>query len=162
MMDKESDVPASCRFPKEEILDKFRRYFTNSISWEIALAIYEGFKKIYIYGVDMAQDSEYAFERPSVEYFCGYAEGAGIELVVPEKSDLLKSAWLYPFEDDSPIRTKIETRRGELRGRLNNVSMTEQQARDERMQLVGALENMNYMSRAYMTCIKEQGLFNRK
>ena len=49
LMDRESDVPVSCKFPKDLLLGKFRRYFTNSISWEIALAIYEGFKKIYIY-----------------------------------------------------------------------------------------------------------------
>lgn len=162
MMDKEPDIPASCKFPKEELLDTFRRYFTNSISWEIALAIHEGFKKIYIYGVDMAQDSEYAFERPSVEYFCGFAEGRGIELVVPEKSDLLKSAWLYPFEDDSPIRTKLGTRRDELRQRMNQISMTEQQTHDERMQLLGALENMNYCERAYLTSIKDQALWSRR
>jgi len=159
MMDREPDIPYSCRFPKEQLLDKFRRYFTNSISWEIALAIYEGFKKIYIFGVDMAQDSEYAFERPSVEFFCGYAEGVGIELIVPEKSDLLKSAWLYPFEDDSPIRTKFQTRRKELRGRLNNCAMQEQQLHDERLQLLGALENMNYVEKAYLTSIKDQALW---
>lgn len=162
MMDREADVPCSCKFPKEQLLDKFRRYFTNSISWEIALAIHEGFKKIWIYGVDMATDGEYSFERPSVEYFCGYAEGAGIELVIPEKSDLLKSAWLYPFEDDSPIRTKIEARKVEIRNRLNNASFQEQQLHDERMQLIGALDNMAYMKRAYMDNIKDSGLFNRK
>jgi len=162
MMEKYNDIQCSCLFPKQQLLDKFRRYFTNSISWEIALAIYEGFKKIYIYGVDMAQDSEYAFERPSVEFFCGYAEGAGIEVVVPEKSDLLKSAWLYPFEDDSPIRTKLQTRREELRTRVGQSAMLEQQTHDERMQLIGALENMNYCERAYLTSIKDQALWGRK
>jgi hypothetical protein len=151
MMEREKDVPASCAFPKDQLLDMFpRRYFTNSISWEIALAIYENFKKIYVYGVDMAQDSEYEFERPSVEYFCGYAEGKGIQLVIPEKSDLLKAGFLYPFEDSSPIKTKLQSRRQELRQRMNNAAAVEQNSRDERMQLLGALENMNYVERAYL------------
>ena len=158
MQNKEPDIPCSVEFPVNEILGKFRRYFTNSISWEIALAIYEGFKKIYIFGVDMAQDSEYSFERPSVEYFCGYAEGAGIELVVPEKSDLLKSMWLYPFEQDAPIKTKIESRRNELRSRVQNCGMNEQGLHDERMQLLGALDNMNYIERAWINSIKDQVL----
>lgn len=161
MMERNQDVPASCMFPKEQLLDTFRRYFTNSISWEIALAIYEGFKKIYIFGVDMAQDSEYSYERPSVEYFCGFAEGRGIELVIPEKSDLLKSAWLYPFEDDSPIRTKFAQRRFELRNRMNNAAAASQQHHDEHMQIVGALENMNYIERSMTDSIKDQGLFGR-
>jgi len=159
MQNKEPDIPCSVEFPKDAILSKFRRYFTNSISWEIALAIYEGFKKIYIFGVDMAQDGEYAFERPSVEYFCGYAEGAGIDLVVPEKSDLLKTMWLYPFEQDAPIKTKIESRRFELRNRAQECNMHESQLHDERMQLLGALDNMNYIEKTWVSSIKEQGLF---
>ena len=162
MMEKQDDVLVSCAFPKDQLLDKFRRYFTNSISWEIALAIYEGFKKIYIYGVDMAQDGEYMFERPSVEFFCGYAEGAGIELVIPEKSDLLKSAWLYPYEDDAPIKTKFTSRRQELRQRLQQSSMGAQAAHDEHMQILGALENMNYVERSYLTSIKDQALWNER
>ena len=163
MMDREEDIPVSCKFPAKLLIEHFnRRYFTNSISWEIALAIYEGFKKIHIYGVDMAQDSEYAFERPSVEYWMGVAEGSGIKVVLPEKSDLLKSAWLYPYEDDSPIRTKINTRRKELRERMNQVAANEQMAHDERMQLLGALENMNYMERAYLTSIKDQALWGKR
>lgn len=160
MMKREDDVPVSCEFPKDLILKYFKRnYFTNSISWMIALAILEEFKKIYVFGVDMAQDTEYGFERPSVEYFCGYAEGKGIRLVIPEKSDLLKSAWLYPFEDDAPIRTKIGSRRKELRDRLNVCSMQEQQMHDERMQLLGALENMQYIERSWMTSIKDQAMW---
>lgn len=158
MQDKEPDIPCSVKFPKDEILSKFRRYFTNSISWEIALAIYEGFKKIFVYGVDMAQDTEYMYERPSVEYFCGYAEGAGIELVIPQKSDLLKSMWLYPFEEDSPMKIKIESRRNELRGRAQNCGMNEQALHDERMQLLGALDNMGYIERSFMANSKELGM----
>lgn len=107
-------------------------------------------------------NSEYAFERPSVEYWMGYAEGAGAKLVLPEKSDLLKSAWLYPYEDDSPIRTKFTSRRNELQKRVQEVSFGEQQAHDERMQLVGALENMSYVERAYLTSIKDQALWGRR
>ena len=151
MQKREPDVPMSIEFPKDEIIRHFGRYFTNSISWEIALAIMEGFKKIYVYGVDMAQDGEYMFERPSVEYFLGWARGAGIDLVIPQKSDLLKTAWLYPYEDDAPMRIKFESRRGELRDRVQAAAMNEQNAHDERMQLLGALENMNYVERSWLS-----------
>jgi len=155
MQNKEPDVPMSVEFPKDMIVEKFGNYFTNSISWEIALAIHEGFEKIYIFGVDMAQDSEYSFERPSVEYFIGIARGAGINVVVPEKSDILKTMWLYPFEDSAPFRAKIEARRIELRERLQSHSMQEQQHRDSRNQLMGALENMNYIAKTWENAQKE-------
>lgn len=151
MQKREPDVPSSVEFPKDMLMAEFGRYFTNSISWEIALAIHEGFKTIYIFGVDMAQDSEHAYERPSVEFFCGWARGAGINLVMPQKSDLLKTAWIYPYEDDAPMRIKFQSRRGELRDRINQAGMTEQNAHDERMQLMGALENMNYIEKAWIS-----------
>ena len=144
------DVPCAIAFPTELILSKFRRYFTNSISWEIALAILEGFKEIHIFGVDMAQDGEYAFERPSVEYFIGLAEGAGIKVVIGEKSDLLFSTFVYPFESTSRLRTKMTTRRNELRARANQVYAQKNQMEQEHAAMIGALENMNYMERAWL------------
>jgi hypothetical protein len=76
-------------------------------------------KKIAIYGVDMAvgwykrsngQDAlqnEYASQRPSCEWTIGIVDGlrmAGIdiELILPEKSSLLKKFSLYGFEDIDP------------------------------------------------------------
>jgi hypothetical protein len=149
MQRHEPDIPMSVPFPVNELLTKFRRYFTNSISWMIALAIWEKFSTIAVYGVDMAQDSEHMYERPSVEYFMGYAEGAGSKLVLPEKSDLLKSMFLYPFEDSAPFRTKISSRRNELRNRIQQFALNEQGAHDSRMQLVGAVDNMNYILQSW-------------
>jgi len=155
MQEKNQDIPMSVEFPKDLIIKKFGKYFTNSISWMIALAILEGFKTIYIYGVDMAQDDEFAFQRPSCEYFIGWAKGAGINVVIPAKSDLLKAAWLYPYEDDSAFKLKCDTRRQELQQRIHQAANTEQQSRDTRMQLIGANENMRYVEKAFCNTITE-------
>jgi hypothetical protein len=149
MQKQEPDVPMSIPFPRDEIVHEFGQYFTNSISWEIALAIQEGFEQIHIYGVDMATDEEYQDQRPSCEYFIGWARGRGIKVHVPTESDLLKAFWLYPFEDDSQFRGKIEGRRKELRTRVNQLANQEQGAHDTRLQMLGALENMNYVKRAF-------------
>lgn len=150
------DIPCSVALPKDLVLSNFRRYFTNSISWMLAMAILEGFKTIHLYGVDMAQDSEYIYERPSVEYFLGYVEGRGIRLVLPEKSDLLKAMWLYPYEDESVMRVKIETRRNELRARVQHLSSEEINAHDQRLMCSGALENMNYIEQNWVKSAKMQ------
>lgn len=170
MQKKEPDIPMSVRFPVEAFFKVFPRYFTNSISWELATAIletmqaralgFQGFTDIYIFGVDMATDSEYAFERPCVEYHIGWAKGLGINVHVPQKSDLLKSMWLYPYEDSSPMRTKIQSRRAELRDRINNLAIQEQNSRDARNQLIGACENMNYIEMGWMNSAKEINLTN--
>jgi hypothetical protein len=103
-------VPNAVEFPLAKILERFpRRYFTNTVSWMIALALLEGFKTIAIYGVDMAVSStllganEYAHQRPSCEYFIGIAEGLGVEVVVPPESDLLKTNFMYAIEEPQEI-----------------------------------------------------------
>ena len=143
MQEHNPEIPMSVRFPKEKIIDEFGTYFTNSISWEIALAIQEGFEKIYLYGVDMATHSEYAYERPSVEYFLGWAKGRGIDIMIPQRSDLLKTLWLYPYEDTAPFRTKCTSRLEELNKRANMLHMQEQQSHDLRVNAIGKLELMN-------------------
>jgi hypothetical protein len=143
MQEKNPEIPMSVRFPKEKILEEFGSYFTNSISWEIALAIMEGFKEIHLYGIDMATSSEYSYERPSVEFFLGWAKGRGIKIIVPQKSDILKTLWLYPYEDSAPFRTKCVARKKELNKRSNMMHMQEQDAHDKRVSAIGKLDLMN-------------------
>ena len=111
-------IPAEIPYPKQEIVEQFGSYFTNTVSWLIAFAIREGFEEIGIYGVDMAQDalldSEYAYQRPSCEYFIGIAAGLGISVFIPPGSDLLRASHLYGFESGDTIRQKYEARMREL------------------------------------------------
>lgn len=158
MQQLEQDVPMSIPFPWTDMIKEFGDYFTNSISWEIALAIKEGFEAIHIYGVDMSQDDEYSSQRPSCEYFIGLARGKGISVHVPAKSDLLKTMWVYPLEDDAKFRVKIDGRRVELRQRCNQLSAEEQACRDQRMQLLGALENMNYIEKCWCGTAQEMAV----
>jgi hypothetical protein len=96
------DVPNSVKYPYDEINDMVgatdpcgRDYFTNSVSFMIALAIYEGFDEIHLYGVDMAVGSEYEQQRPSCEFWVGFGKGRGIKFYIPEQSDLIKTLVVY-------------------------------------------------------------------
>ncbi len=156
------DWPTAYAYPKDAILETFKhlsggRYLTNSISWMIAMAIAEGATHIAIYGVDMAQGTEYAAQRPSCEYWLGIAEGAGIKVYLPETSDLLKCGSLYGAEDDTFLFTKTKDREKELKARLaalaqqqQMVSQQGQEFRDAQNQLMGALETTAYF-RTVMT-----------
>jgi hypothetical protein len=81
------------------------RYFTNSISFMIAYAVYEGlvcghqWDEIHVYGVDMAVGDEYIAQRPSCEYWIGIAEGMGVKVYIPDASDLCKTTFLYAWEE---------------------------------------------------------------
>ena len=64
-------------------------YLTSSIAQELALAIHEGYEEIWLVGVDLNTDSEYAWQKPGVEYMLGLAAGRGIKVVLPDNCPLL-------------------------------------------------------------------------
>lgn len=136
--------PTSRAFPKDAIVEAFGRYFTNSISWMIAQAIYEGATDIHVYGVDMAQGSEYAAQRPSCEYFLGLAAGRGINVYIPPTSDLLKVSAMYGIEDDSALRIKLDERAKELEQRLQQLQGQYNMIEKQIHQVLGARENTSY------------------
>lgn len=93
------DIPNSIPFPRKVLEDAYGAYYTNTISWEIALATHIGVDEIHIYGVNMATEIEYSSQRPSCEYYIGLARGKGIKVYIPPESDLLKCFYQYGFED---------------------------------------------------------------
>lgn len=160
MQQKVDDVPNSVAYPLERIIKKFGNYFTNSISYMLALAIDEGYEEIHIYGVDMAQGTEYAHQRPSCEYFIGLARGMGINVVVPKQSDLLKTAYLYGFEAPAhdEMKRKYKERLNELNKRLQYIESEEIKALTqsgfsqlvrEKYFLLGALEDTEFYLRQW-------------
>jgi hypothetical protein len=96
-------------YPVAEIIETFRcSYFTNTVSYMIALAMYEEAQEIGVWGVDMAVHQEYREQRPSCEYWLGLAEGRGIKISLPEVCELLKTSVLYGYDlvtaDDDKMR----------------------------------------------------------
>lgn len=100
MQAKHPDVPTSIEYPLEKMMAEYGDYFTNSISYMLALAIHEGAQEIGIYGVDMSASEEYGIQRPSVEYYLGIARGRGIKLDIHPACDLLKARFLYGYESE--------------------------------------------------------------
>jgi len=89
-MQKENFLnPHIKKYPLIEVIDYIGDYFNSSIAYMIALAIYEGCDEIGIWGVDMTDSEEYAYQRPNAEYLLGLAHGLGINLSIPEQSSLL-------------------------------------------------------------------------
>jgi len=69
-------------FPMREILRMFpTMFYSNTIAYEIAYALYKGFDKIYFYGIDMMTNETYVQEKGGVEYWMGVALGMSVERV---------------------------------------------------------------------------------
>lgn len=163
--------PSSVRFPADEIKARFGTYLTNSISWMVAYAITQvewavgDGAEIGIYGVDMAvggkDGGEYAFQRPSCEYFIGIARGMGIDVTIAPASDLLKSANVYG-EPDSPLRTKMLDRQAEMAERLDAAAREREQAAAKVRQMdslidqiKGATDTIDYFIGAWFTPVND-------
>ena len=159
MVKKFPQVPNSVVYPLNKILKEFgqyfvnpdhAKYFTNSISYMVALAIVEGFEEIHIYGVDMATsavDNEYAKQRPSCEFWLGVAVGRGIKIHIPDESDLLKTKFMYGFEDDKKhaYETKLEQTVADLTARKDQAVNQKAQWHNHEMQYTGALQALKEM-----------------
>ena len=142
MQKKWDQIPNSVEYPIKEILQSMGGYFTNTISYEIALAIYEGATEIGIWGVDMAVGTEYAHQRPSCEYFLGVAKGLGINIFVPAEADLLKTRFLYGFQEQEKTawEKKVNKMMASMHQRMIDAENQERQSFMKKQQYIGALE----------------------
>ena len=146
------DIPNSIPFPREFLLTKFRRYFTNTISWQIALALAMGYKEIHLYGINMANDEEYKSQRPSVEYFVGLAEGLGVKVFIPEECDICKSWYDYGF--DQELTSVMAKRLGhfleENRAKQGNAQKAAEQNIAVMHQAIGMVNATDYIMKAFI------------
>ena len=126
------DVPGAVTFLLHEILDWFAseyklnrfqkghfifEYFTSTINMMVALALYENFERIELFGFEMSSKEEYAYQKPATEFWLGIALGRGVEVYLPEGCALLgESEKIYGYEK-TPGFTQMhaEIRLNELR-----------------------------------------------
>ena len=104
-------VPKSLEFPFEELIQVFGApYFSCTASWQLALGIAMGYKRIDLWGIDMTEDKEYAYERPCVEYYIGVARGMGVTVGLPDTTALCSAPFIYGMTDiDSQPWRRMET-----------------------------------------------------
>lgn len=145
------DCPTAQEYPLAAIRGKWGEYFTCSFSYMIAYAIEAGATDILICGAELAQDSEYAYQRPSVEYWVGICRGLGINVAIPEISDLCKSAQLYGYETAGGGSAQMNqfmkcnlARTDELAKRSDLIQQEIAAKNHELHVLSGALENLRW------------------
>lgn len=139
-------------------------YFTNSISWMLAVAIMELVPggpgtpcvkgaEIGVWGVDMmmagGQGSEYGYQRPSCEWLLGWARAAGVRVVIPDESDLLHTAFTYGDHKSSVFRNKLDEHRSELSQRLASIVAEKNRLAFGEAELNGAVNTLDWLRRAW-------------
>lgn len=85
-------------YPYNEIMTYFKTdYFSNSLSWMIAYAIWDGYDIIRLSGCDMLEGGEYQLEKGGMEYWIGRAIGMGREVIIDQPSSLLTTINHAPY-----------------------------------------------------------------
>ena len=83
-------------YPIDEIQDHFRtRFFGNSICYMIAYALYMGYERIVLWGCNIKPgpaDEPIVKNHPGIEFWLGYAMGAGVEVQVQGDSYIMRFA----------------------------------------------------------------------
>lgn len=101
------DIPSSVKYPLKEIQNDLiniergelpvKNLFTSSFNFQIALALYEGYERLEIYGVSLLGGGEYAYQREAMAYWLGKADGMGVEVWLPDTCALLVEP-LYGYD----------------------------------------------------------------
>jgi len=159
------EIRASRRLPIEDLIGKFGSYFfTSSIAIMIACAIDEILEErklhaaagtqapdshIGLWGVDMAANEEYGYQRAGCQHFLLLASDLGIKVIVPPESDLLRPMPIYGIVEHSHWFIKMTKRREELNARLNAAQHNAQRFNDDAHFLRGALDDLSYQMQTW-------------
>ena len=101
MQDVYEDVPASVKYPINEIIEHLLptlknelgeqvESFTSTAAYAIALAVHLGYKKIELYGIEATSDTEYFRQKPGILFWVGIATGYGVHVQTHSQSLLIK------------------------------------------------------------------------
>lgn len=75
------DLPSIKAYPYKEVCDFFgTNYFSDSVCYMIAYALYKGYEEIHTYGVNLILANEYTEERPGLEFWLGMAHARGVRM----------------------------------------------------------------------------------
>ena len=151
--DPPPEVPNAKAYPVEEMVEKYGPYFmTSSLSWMFAMALETpGVTDIGLWGVDMSAQEEYEAQKSGCQYFITLATQRGIKVTVPPESDLLQPNYLYGVAENSPMMIKLTARREELQQRKAAAEQRFEQAKCETHFLNGALDDLDYMVKTWVT-----------
>jgi len=118
MQDDNEDVPGCVRFPLEDMMIG-KPYLTSTLAHMLYYAIFfYPDADIELYGFEAESNTEYAAQRPCIEYWVGYGRGLGMSIEAPG-SGLLKGRH-YAYDDyDQGYRSRLEMRKQALHIQLN-------------------------------------------
>ncbi len=158
-------VPSSLKFPIDELTQMFFPwakkiregryddcYWTSSAQMMLALAIYEGFNEIELYGIDMADTVEYRNQRKGCEYIIGFAIGKGIKVRRPLSCPILRTKFIYGYDEieERGYREWLKNRKDFMQTQLDQINRTGEMNAIAKLQIQGHLDEIDLMEKNWM------------
>ena len=113
MQEADPAVPNAVEYPLDEINDALMSKLTwkgykvysykSTAAYAIALAIFQGYEQIDIYGIEMEHSSEYHSQQPNFAMWVGVALGRGVKVDMHCSRGLFDGP-LYAYEITPEIR----------------------------------------------------------
>ena len=126
MQDVNEDVPGCVRYPIDTVMKEtghMKPYLTSTLSHMLAYAIAFKDRPIELYGFEAESNTEYAVQRPCIEYWIGLGRGLGISglgMTIEAPGSHLLTGRHYAYEDyDQGYRSRLELRKRQLQEQLN-------------------------------------------
>lgn len=96
----EHDIPMAVRYPIEAIEQRYGSYFTCTFAYQMALAAYEGFTDVGLFGVELSLGTrrERTVEWACVSWWMGFLEGQGVRVHLSSQSLLGRHPFRYGIE----------------------------------------------------------------
>lgn len=168
------EIPGSVALPFTFMNQRWGSFFwTSSLAYMLAMALddiiaarraraaqgmpQEGQDKfaledaIGMWGVDMAANEEYGYQRAGCQHFLAEANRLGINVVIPPESDILRPMPPYGLFESTHFMIKATVRQRELQDRERGLVHSIAQLTQELHFVKGALDNHNYHMQTWGT-----------
>lgn len=132
-------IPMAVAYPLLAMTAKYGTwFFTSSIAFMLALALEEEPEEIGLWGVDMADSTEYGAQKNGVRFFLQLARMRGIKITLPAESEVLVPGKIYGYEEPTWLEVKIKARSDELAARAGQLDQRKTALVLEKASLMGA------------------------
>jgi hypothetical protein len=134
MQDHYDQIKKSEPYPREAIKKKYHLdcmgdnlYVTTTMVWMILMALEDGYTDISLYGVHMAHETEYAYQRSSMSWVLGIIhgwilDGKPYKLTIPPESELLKAEYEYGFDEPTKAMQYLQGRKQGMQAGIDQAS----------------------------------------
>ena len=142
-------VPSGVVLPYQQMIaDHGKEFISSAVAWMFMKAIDDGYKEIGLWGVEMACDAEYAYQRAGVKHFQYIAEKYhGVKVTFPASSLMAMEKEPYPFCQESQFTRFIVEKDKTIHEELNLVTDQHNMMALKAAEYKGAAEVMRLVKR---------------